>query len=285
MVDVLLGLLEGPVADVSGRESLVHLAIERAHVDILRALDKRGADFHVNDSMTSTLDVTDNEGKTPLIYACMHDYGEAGRILLERGADPIIVDCRGRGALYWAARRARLELFETICDRPIPEQCYPSHFAGALSAAVASRRSSFIDRLPYKYPGIWDLPDAEGWSPRYTATQYGTDIAHLHTDVEFEEKGFSYLPKRPARWSDTDRSPNLSVSSDGKVITVSGQWHLQEQASVHNYRCLHLSVLHNEVANFVLQGSQAASGRPMQRFAPTFRWCLSQSLIMSIISK
>ncbi|KJK82552.1 hypothetical protein H634G_02158 [Metarhizium anisopliae BRIP 53293] len=280
MVDVLLGLLEGPVADVSGRESLVHLAIERAHVDILRALDKRGADFHVNDRygrgvlshaidlhrnsivdyliqrrdsyyfeqadnhgrtpltwavirhsdclqdlirMTSNLDVTDNEGKTPLMYACMNDYGEAVRILLERGADPSIVDCRGRGALYWAARRARLELFETICDRLIPEQCYSSHFAGALSAAVASRRSSFIDRLPYKYPGIWDLPDTEGWSPRYTAKQYGTDIAHLHTNVEFEEKGFSYLPKRPARWSDTDRSPNLSVSSDGKVITVSGK--------------------------------------------------------------
>ncbi|KID74344.1 Ankyrin repeat-containing domain protein, partial [Metarhizium brunneum ARSEF 3297] len=280
MVDALLGLLEGPVADVSGRESLVHLAIERAPVDILRALDKLRADFHVNDrygrgvlshaidlhrnsivdyliqrrdsyyfeqadnhgrtpltwavirhsdclqdliSMTSTLDVTDNEGKTPLIYACMHDYGEAVRVLLERGADPSIVDCRGRGALYWAARRARLGLFETICDSLFPLQCRSSHFAGALSAAVASRRSSFIDRLPYKYPGIWDLPDAEGWSPRYTAKQYGTDIAHLHTDVEFEEKGFSYLPKRPARWSDTDRSPNLSVSSDGKVITVSGQ--------------------------------------------------------------
>ncbi|KAK9442279.1 Ankyrin repeat-containing domain protein [Metarhizium brunneum] len=280
MVDALLGLLEGPVVDVSGRESLVNLAIERAHVDILRALDKRGADFHVNDRygrgvlshaidlhrnsivdyliqrrdsyyfeqadnhgrtpltwavirhsdclqdlirMTSNLDVTDNEGKTPLIYACMNDYGEAVHILLERGADPSIVDCRGRGALYWAARRARLGLFETICDSLFPVQCRSSHFAGALSAAVASRRSNFIDRLPYKYPGIWDLPDAEGWSPTYTAKKYGTDIAHLHTNVEFEEKSFSYLTKRPARWSDTDRSPNLSVSSDGKVITVSGK--------------------------------------------------------------
>ncbi|QYS95164.1 Protein SSH4 [Trichoderma simmonsii] len=171
----------------------------------------------------------DREGKTPLIYACITDQKETVQILIQGKADASVRDHRGRGALYWASRQASVEVFNSIRDILTKNDQYNERCAGALCAAIASRRNYFVDKLLQENPTIWKIPAGEGWTPIYTAKQYGNDDLVLRMRREGEEEGgeeeeISPKPDNyPTRWSDLDRSLELRLEEAGTVITVVGQ--------------------------------------------------------------
>jgi len=66
---------------------------EASRVDILRLLVQHGAD----------LNVSDDEGKTPLHIACRHNNIQILHQLVSEGANCSAVDNRGRSAVHHAA--------------------------------------------------------------------------------------------------------------------------------------------------------------------------------------
>ncbi|KAL7933898.1 putative ankyrin repeat-containing protein [Trichoderma chlorosporum] len=279
IVEMFLTLSDGRSTKilVAGKRSLIHLAIEKGHLEIVKSLVQSGVDLstrdrhgrtalthavylgrnsiinyliqsdgiNVNDvdhygltplgwavikqsvfvreliEMRSDVNKADREGKTPLIYACMTDQRDIVQILINNKADPHIRDHRGRGALYWASRQASVEVFNSICQILELKQKNTEHCAGALCAALASRRNYFIDRLLQRYPDSWNIPDYEGWTPIYTAKQYGNDdkilqICDILVDKPAKPQNY------PSRWSESDRSIDLGLDEAGTMITVGG---------------------------------------------------------------
>ena len=74
----------------------LHWACSGGHPEIVRELLSKGIDK----------DVADNDGNTPLIWACMYGHLNAATLLIvEHGADINRLDNAGHSALFWAKWR------------------------------------------------------------------------------------------------------------------------------------------------------------------------------------
>jgi ankyrin repeat protein len=62
------------------------------------------------------IDIKDNEGKTPLMYACEWGFLIVARILLERGSDPYLVDNNNYNSFYFANLSGNLEIIELLSE-------------------------------------------------------------------------------------------------------------------------------------------------------------------------
>ncbi|MEM7411607.1 MAG: ankyrin repeat domain-containing protein [Myxococcota bacterium] len=90
--------------DDLGRTPLYYAALWN-HPEVIRFLHGRGAN----------LDVRGRHDETPLIGACIKNADAAARVLLELGADPTLVDRKGRSA------RDRARLGTPACQTAHPE--------------------------------------------------------------------------------------------------------------------------------------------------------------------
>ncbi|XP_074058094.1 ankyrin repeat domain-containing protein 55 [Macrotis lagotis] len=83
------------IPDKNGRLPL-HAATAESDVKLLTVL--------LQQSNLSEINHQDNEGMTPLHWAAFHNRPQHVQILLEKGADPTLVDKDFRTALHWAAQ-------------------------------------------------------------------------------------------------------------------------------------------------------------------------------------
>ncbi|XP_068952644.1 ankyrin repeat domain-containing protein 55 [Petaurus breviceps papuanus] len=83
------------IPDKNGRLPL-HAATAESDVKLLTVL--------LQQSNLSEINHQDNEGMTPLHWAAFHNRPKHAQILLEKGADPTLVDKDFRTALHWAAQ-------------------------------------------------------------------------------------------------------------------------------------------------------------------------------------
>jgi ankyrin repeat protein len=127
--------------------SLLHIAIARGQVDVIRSLLDAGwpADLLAADGLSplhwalvrddtaiitlllergSSIDVRSTEGATPLMNAVQDRSIEKVTFLLDHGADPNAADRRGFTALHRAAEMGELRIAQTLLDHgafPHPE--------------------------------------------------------------------------------------------------------------------------------------------------------------------
>ncbi|KAK7709647.1 hypothetical protein SLS63_013162 [Diaporthe eres] len=192
---------------------------------ILAVLSQAG-DKYIAGLVSKTCDINfmDLEGKTALIYACILDQITSVQALLDAEASTCTIDCRKRGPLYWACRRSSMEVLRLVSKalrREYPEKL-ASHCWGALSAAVASNRPSFLHHLLVEI----DEPASEnmwsdGWTPMYTAQRYGLDSIRSSLEgLSFDADDVKKLsrPRLPSAWNHEDRTPSLLVQAN--LVTV-----------------------------------------------------------------
>jgi ankyrin len=166
------------------------------------------------------LNARDHEGKTSLAHATSLDYLEIVKMLLNRGADPCVVDCRDRSPLYWAARAARMETLNCIImaldNLDQSEIDTIDLWNTAIHGAIASNKQQALERLLEKEGMSDTYAMDDGWTPFYTAVMYDSSrLYHLLTN------GLAVL-KRPSSWHLNDRSPGLQLEPDNKTLTTVG---------------------------------------------------------------
>ncbi|KAF5131461.1 Serine/threonine-protein phosphatase 6 regulatory ankyrin repeat subunit C [Metarhizium anisopliae] len=99
-------------------------------------------------SKPEVLNAQDYEGKTALARAAALDRLDIIEELLERGADPCLVDCRGRSALYWAARGARMETLGVVIRALEERHDQPADLWNvAVHGAITSDRPYALEKL------------------------------------------------------------------------------------------------------------------------------------------
>ncbi|XP_056680871.1 ankyrin repeat domain-containing protein 55 isoform X1 [Monodelphis domestica] len=91
------------IPDKNGRLPL-HAATAEPDVKLITVL--------LQQSNPSEINHQDNEGMTPLHWAAFHNRPQHAQILLEKGADPTMVDKDFRTALHWAAQSGN----KTLCS-------------------------------------------------------------------------------------------------------------------------------------------------------------------------
>ncbi|CAL1268358.1 unnamed protein product [Larinioides sclopetarius] len=76
---------------------------------------KEMAEFLYN-SGKFDINLQDDGGWTPLVWACEHNYGDLVKWLLKHGADPNVRDNEQNTALHWAACSGNAEILEMLLD-------------------------------------------------------------------------------------------------------------------------------------------------------------------------
>ncbi|SPO07623.1 uncharacterized protein DNG_10318 [Cephalotrichum gorgonifer] len=132
---------------------------------------------------TKILNAQNYQGKTALaIAASQSRHPDVVERLLKSGADPAIVDCRGRGPLFWAAGRD-----------------------------WAQRLDILIEALEKYGSG------ADGWTPLYSAGLYRFPDME---SILREAGATSDAPqlKLPISWHPEDKHPGLELESNGTTL-------------------------------------------------------------------
>lgn len=176
-------------------------------------------------SKPEVLNAQDYEGKTALARAAALDHLEIIEKLVERGADPCLVDCRGRSALYWAARGARMETLEAVIKALEERDDQPADLWNvAVHGAIASDRPHALERLLEKEDVDAEYAGPDGWTPVYTAQRYKSgrieSILQQHTGISSKlGEGL----KRPTRWHPQDGYRSLEMGPGGITLSVLGK--------------------------------------------------------------
>lgn len=174
------------------------------------------------------INLQDSEGKTALMHALLCREFDTARRLLEKGADPQIMDCRGRSALYWAARAAPNQVLGLIVDGFEDRDYEPDLFEVAIHGAVASNDRRSMGILLDKTEDDVDVnPNralSDGWTPLHTAKRYGH--SGIESALRFIRDRVSIFrvngtPLRsPSAWHAHDRVPCLALEPDATHITT-----------------------------------------------------------------
>lgn len=75
----------------------LHLAAQSGHLECCHVI------LGQTNLPRKFLNLQDEGGWTPLVWACENKHETAIKYLLERGSDPLITDAEGNIALHWAA--------------------------------------------------------------------------------------------------------------------------------------------------------------------------------------
>ena len=115
MLDVAERLVAGSVnvvaADAEGRTALHHAILTKHETVAL---------FLIEQHPPGTLDVRDNEGRTPLTWAAEQGMPDVVKKLAEVGADMVAADLGGRTALHWAYDEQAMRFLIKQLDRHPP---------------------------------------------------------------------------------------------------------------------------------------------------------------------
>jgi ankyrin repeat protein len=101
----------GPDVEVDG-EPLLHTAVKKGKIEVLKMLLQRGTDPNKKDK----------HGKAPLHYAAEFCCIKCVKLLLEAGADPRLPSKRGRTPLNYAAAGGCAEVFEMLLKYEEPSK-------------------------------------------------------------------------------------------------------------------------------------------------------------------
>ncbi|KAJ5509678.1 hypothetical protein N7527_011821 [Penicillium freii] len=201
------------VQDVAGRTALSIAAAQGSHVVTELLLREANPD------------IPDMEGKTALIHSILSEDIQTIQELLQHQASLAVSDARGRNPLYWACLTDNTEVFEIILQAIQDSESLLSLSKDALQAAVAVKRSDFVQKL-LSNPGVNpNAPSPDGWSPLFTAQHLKLpEIERQLLDANaVEDLPTSSGPyPRPSRFHPQDRHVALHVSETGKEVTVGG---------------------------------------------------------------
>lgn len=168
------------------------------------------------------LNAKDYEGKTALVYAASAYYPDVVRKLVDSGADPGIIDCRGRTALYWAARTGRIETLNIIIEA-FAKYEYDSikYWDAAIHGAVAANKVQVLEKLLERDDVDPENTSSDGWTPLYTAQRHGFDriINVLRKELDVSRSDIPGL-KIPSGWHSIDRCHALVFNPN--TITIIG---------------------------------------------------------------
>ncbi|KIW63768.1 hypothetical protein PV04_08746 [Phialophora macrospora] len=200
--------------DAAGRTPLM-IGVRQGS-DFVETLLKKGADPNSRDW----------QEKTPLIQAVMKDFYQAITPLLAYGADPALVDARGRGPLYWACYQGSIETFDSILGAMKATKECSKHCERAIHAAVAANRSDFISKLLGVQHTRPNEAGEDNWTPIYTAQRfgYGPIAAQLISAGAIDTDFHDLVGRRrfPSKWDPFERSASLRVSPDGLIVETGG---------------------------------------------------------------
>jgi ankyrin repeat protein len=172
----------------------------------------------------SILDAKDLHGKTALAYAVRMDLLDVVNLLIKKGANPSIVDCRGYGPLYWAVRAASQETTEAVIKAlelressdKMSSHDVAKHWGMAVHGAVASGKRQALERLLDRYDVDIDMKTPDGWTPFYTARRYESYriVAILHRkSMQYHQEEHSAL-QIPSRWHAGDKHPGILIDQE-----------------------------------------------------------------------
>ncbi|GIL68158.1 hypothetical protein Vafri_21442 [Volvox africanus] len=101
---------------LGGGDTVWHLAAEGGSEEVLGELEAHGGQLRSGLS-SDVINLQNDRGQTPLIYAAQAGQVAAVVWLLSRGADPWVQDrCGKRSALHYAAMRGRLDCISALLD-------------------------------------------------------------------------------------------------------------------------------------------------------------------------
>jgi hypothetical protein len=105
---------------VFGKRSSLHAAVKESNVQALSdLLDNLQAWVDQNDSdalevAQSLVNSFDGQQMTPLMLACQQGCDACAKVLLGRGANPLLTDRAGNTCLHLAARRSHLDCMQSL---------------------------------------------------------------------------------------------------------------------------------------------------------------------------
>ncbi|KAJ5618019.1 hypothetical protein N7537_003133 [Penicillium hordei] len=199
------------VQDGAGRTALIIAAAQGSHVVTELLLRKANPD------------IPDMEGKTALIHSILSEDIQTIQELLQHQASLAVSDVRGHNPLYWACLTDNTEVFEVILQAAQDSESLISLSEYALQAAVAVKRSDFVQKLLSNPDVNPNAPSPDGWSPLFTAQHLKLpEIERQLLDANaVEDVPTSSEPyPRPSRFHPQDRHVALHVSETGKEVTV-----------------------------------------------------------------
>ncbi|KAJ5187762.1 Ankyrin repeat-containing domain protein [Penicillium cf. viridicatum] len=262
-LDLVKFLLENganAAIDIPGFPPLLHVAAQTNNREIMEALVKAGmSDLAVCDSAGRSLlivaifnkaqqivdfllehqglnlDVQDGAGRTALSIAAAQGSHVVAELLLRKANPDIpdmegktaliysILNARGRNPLYWACLTDNTEVFEVTLQAVQDSESLISLIEDALQAAVAVKRSDFVQKLLSNPDVNPNVPSGDGWSPLFTAQHLKLPEIerHLLDANAVEDIPASSEPyPRPSRFHPQEGHVALHVSETGKEVTV-----------------------------------------------------------------
>lgn len=123
-------------------------------------------------------DLRDKNGNTPLLAAAWAGHFTSLNILLERGANPRVIDNAGACALHATAKLSEFDCTRTLLQKSVPaslaeniSRMTPLHYA-------AAHGSVEVIKILLEYDAELDLQDSKGWTAlHYTARFNQKDCA------------------------------------------------------------------------------------------------------------
>ncbi|XXH01293.1 hypothetical protein Hte_007649 [Hypoxylon texense] len=179
------------------------------------------------------LNAQDHEGKTALMHLVSVSSVDLKSViyLVRWGADPRIVDCRNRSALYWAARLGQATTLKQIIDALSWSDYYEKdktakYWEVAVHGAILSRSNQKLEILLKKEYINLKYAGADQWSPLYTARLIGLpSIKKRLLEKRYYSGPLTTPLKRPSSWHSSDKSPGLKLESNGTTLSTVGGTH------------------------------------------------------------
>lgn len=141
---------------------MLHLALERGHVEVALGLLKHGANVHARDK----------QERTPLMYAVSLGNIRLVDAILARTTSTNAVDTNGRTALMYAAASGNVSMVQSILQKGAAVNWRDKSGRTALFSAIGAKEAGVVQALIEAKADVNAL-DQEGVSPLMYASQLG----------------------------------------------------------------------------------------------------------------
>lgn len=158
-------LLEaGMNANLLGEDGkyMLHLALERGHVEVALKLLSHGANVHARDK----------QERTPLMYAVQLGNMRLVELLLARTTSTNAVDVNGRTVLMYAASSGNVSMVQSILQKGAAVNWKDKSGRTALFSAIEAKEASVVQVLLEAKADV-HVGDREGLTPLMYASQLG----------------------------------------------------------------------------------------------------------------
>ncbi|XP_022805596.1 death-associated protein kinase 1-like [Stylophora pistillata] len=160
-------------------------------------------------SLGCPVDIRDSTGRTPLMISAFYDKIHAVSYLLEKGADPSLVDCDGWNALHFSSKGCNLDIINLILNyMPDIESKDWKGWTPLMIAVSASYGKPQIARYLIENGSDPSQEDPSGWNSLHCASQGGCpDVIELL---------LHYVPDIEARTAN-GWTPLMNAAGNGKL--------------------------------------------------------------------